>query len=196
MTHKEGGRNMGKKNKKEAYFMTGQLVALYVHTKDIKYREEYARRLKRIGFTTAEADRMFQYESHIMLDHWFYIPVLCDEQYLCKDWFDYEERRFDHSTHYCIRERCFVCSEITKIWDEAEQFVACEEKHDVPDGVWREMYWLSHVEGARLFVDYIKSMAENSGVAHEKVKKYSAAEQKLLFRYKWYPDGNIEDPYK
>lgn len=98
--------------------MTGQLVALYRKAHDKNYLNEYLRRLKSIGFSEEEANNLFMFESMIL--KYEHREPLCDKNYLKKCYFNLKTPILNETNDYYIQHQYFLCSEITKIWDEAE----------------------------------------------------------------------------
>ena len=174
--------------------MSGQLVARYKKTHDEQYQDEYLRRLQSIGFDEQEANLMFVYEL-MTLKH-FAIDELCRDDYLQSDVFNLKETVLGHDDSYYVQHQSFLCSQIVKMWDEAEwHFFNSRSRTDIPDEVWSEIHRLSRYGGGKLFLDYLKSMAEHSSVPFDKVQRYSVAEQQMLFAYKWSAGKGEEHPY-
>ena len=173
--------------------MSGQLVARYKKTHDKRYQDEYRRRLQSLGFSEQEAELMFMYEL-MTLKH-FAIDGLCRDDYLHANVFDMKKPVLTLDDSYYVKHQSFLCSQIVKIWDEAEWRYWNSHESDMPDEVWSEIFRLSRYGGGKLFVDYLTSMAERSSVPLDKVQRYSVAEQQLLFTYKWNAGKGEKHPY-
>lgn len=180
--------------KKYAALMSGQLVAKYKKTHDSAYSDEYERRLRYIGFTEPEAKNMFMFELMILKhDH---IEVLADDGYLNAGYFNLKNRLLREPAEYYIEHQRFLCSEIVKIWDEAEWlYFRIRNRTDIPEDVFKEIYEITRYGGGDLFVGYIRMIAEKAHTDLPKVQKYAASEQNLLFKYKWNREKNEKHPY-
>lgn len=174
--------------------MTGQLVALYKRTHEVPYHDEYVRRLRFIGFSEPEAENFFMYE--LMTIKHDAVQRLADPGYLMGAYFDLGHVLLSQPSEYYVEHQSFLCSEIVKIWDEAEWHYWNSHERDLPSEVWGEIYSLSRYGGGKLFVDYLASMAEHAHTPLEKVRAYSMAEQQLLFKYKWNADKDERHPYE
>lgn len=174
--------------------MTGQLVARYKKTHDEQYQNEYLRRLRSIGFDEQQANLMFMYEL-MTLKH-FAIDELCSDDYLRSSVFNLREPVLKQDDSYYVEHQSFLCSQIVKIWDEAEwHYFNSHEHKDLSEEAWSEIHRISRYGGGKLFLDYLESMAEHSSVPFDKVQRYSAAEQQMLFAYKWNADKGEHHPY-
>ena len=177
-----------------APLMTGQLVALYKRTKETSYHLEYLRRLEQIGFAHTQAENLFLFESMILKHD--SVPILCDPNYLHLNYFDLQHILLPEPKEYYILHQMFLCSEITKIWDEAEYRFHANHEQEMPVSVWEEIFRLSRYGGGELFVEYLMSMASATETPFELLQRYFVAEQGLLFKYKWNPKANEIHPYR
>jgi len=173
--------------------MTGQLVALYKKSEDEIYREEYLRRLVYLGFSSEESECMFNYECRIVKEK--SMERLCKPDYMFSSEFNLIIPEFSQEEEYYIENQMFLCSEITKIWDEAEWHMVWSHETIKSEPVWSEIFRISKHGGADLFIGYMEAMSNLSGVLLEKIRKYSQAEQKMLFKYKWDTRSNRSHPY-
>jgi len=176
--------------KKCANLMTGQLVARYKKTHEEAYKNEYCRRLRDIGFTENEAENLFMFELMILKsDH---INTLCDQGYIMINCFNMQTELLPQSKNYYIEHQMFLCSEIVKIWDEAEwRYTHLKNNSEsVKDEVFEELFRLSRYGGGELFVEYLQMMAEKSHTDISKIQAYAKAEQEILFRLKWKGEQN------
>jgi len=173
--------------------MSGQLIALYKKDNDEKYMKEYLRRLVRIGFDEKEAFNLFTNESMNMKHD--SVLLLQQSDYLFKNYFDLQHKLLLYDNEYYIEHRSFCISEITKIWDEAEWHYHYSHEANMPDEVWGEIYKLTRYGGGELFINICKSFAQSTGIPLEKIQKYSAKEQDMLYKYKWYNEKG-RHPYK
>lgn len=178
---------------KLAPLMTGQLVARFKRDKEPVYQQEYLRRLQRICFTPEEAMNFFMYESMILKQN--SLELLCREDYLTCNYFNLKSVLLPRTKEDYIAHQSFLCSEITKIWDEAEWHYRASHEKDLSDSVWQEIYKITRYGGGELFVEYLMSMAQHTKTDLSKLQKYSAAEQSMLFKYKWNPQANEQHPY-
>ncbi len=121
-----------------AKYMTGQLIALYKQTHRQEYQIEYMARLLKIGFSEAEAARLFFLE--LMIIKHFTVPVLAADDYLDSAYFDLQNVRFPESNDYYISHQTFTVSEIVKIWDEAEWHCHYSHEKELSAPVWQEIY--------------------------------------------------------
>ena len=177
-----------------APLMTGQLVALFKETKEQAYQQEYLRRLQHIGFTPEEAMNFFMYES-LILKH-DSLELLCRKDYLGANYFNLKTVLLPREKKDYIDHQSFLCSEITKIWDEAEWHYRSSHEKDLSAPVWQEIYKLTRYGGGELFIEYLQSMAEHTKTDFAKVQKYSMAEQGMLFKYKWNAKAGEKHPYQ
>lgn len=172
--------------------LTAQLVALYKKTHDESYQREYKRRLCCLGFTEQEATMMFVFELMILKHE--HIEPLASSDYLVSSCFDLKHPLFTQDESWYVDHQRFLCSEITKIWDEAcWHYWNSHEREGLSEEVWGEIDRLSR--GGKLLVDYLTMMADKSSVDLAKVQAYSAAEQQLLFAYKWNQGREERHPY-
>lgn len=174
-------------------FMTGQLVALFKKTRVDAYKKEYIRRLTYINFTPVEALNMFEYELKILKNN--SKELLCSDGYLRWNYFDLKNIVLQESKEFYIQNQYFLCSEITKIWDEAEWHLAYNHEKNMDERVWSEIFRLSRNGGAELFIEYMTDMAAKTKIDINKLRSYNIAEQKLLFKYKWYAGDGRAHPY-
>ncbi|MGM9522182.1 MAG: hypothetical protein ACI3VB_06875 [Oscillospiraceae bacterium] len=192
----EQNSGSGEKREKQEIspdLMTGQLVAFFKKTWQEAYRKEYLRRLEFIGFSSTEATNMFMYESMILKQT--SIERLCRPDYVRAWYFNLKNVLLTEGKDYYISHQAFLCSEITKIWDEAEWHYYNSHEKDLPDPVWKEIFQISRYGGGELFMEYLASMAEHTKMDISKLQQYSMAEQGLLFKYKWNPQAGEKHPY-
>lgn len=174
--------------------LTGQLVARFKKTHDENLKGEYLRRLQSIGFSEQEANMLFVFELMILKHD--AIELLADDGYLQGNYFDLQHKLLGQEDSWYIEHQRFLCSEIVKIWDEAEwHYWNSHERESMPEDVWEEIHRISRYGGGRLFIDYLNMVAERSSVDLAKVQAYSAAEQQLIFAYKWNVGKNERHPY-
>lgn len=180
--------------KNYASLMCGQLVALYRKTHDRSYSDEYVRRLTHIGFTEAEAKGLFMFEDMILKhDH---IDILADPGYILNSYFSMKAPLLPESNDFYTDHQMFLCSEIVKIWDEAEwRYMRIKDNPDIPEEVLSEIFRISRYGGGELFIEYLTMMAEKSHTDIAKIQKYSQAEQNMIFKYKWNKGRNEPHPY-
>lgn len=178
----------------EAGWMTGQLVARYKATRDRHLRDEYLRRLQLLGFDEAEATSLFTLELTMLKGS--SAAALSDPGYLQSGCFDLQNVLLAEDEAYYVEHQSFLVSEIVKIWDEAEWHYWYSRGREMPQPVWAEIFALSRYGGGQLLVDYLTSVSEHAEVPLEKVQAYAAAEQQLLFAYKWGRSQDERDPYE
>ena len=116
--------------------------------------------------------------------------------YLQSDVFNLKEPVLGHDDSYYVQHQSFLCSQIVKMWDEAEWHYWNSHERDLPEDVWAEIYAISRYGGGELFIGYLKMVSEKSHVSMAKVQKYSMAEQNLIFKYKWNASANEKHPYE
>lgn len=175
-----------------AQLMTGQLVAIFKKTHDERYRDLYIRRLMYIGFTKPQAVNLHMVE--LMTLKYDSVDVLCDPEYLHKNYFNLKNVIFPESAEYYAEHQMFLVSELTKIWDEAE-YVYKMVKKDLPMEVRNEVYKISRYGGGDLFLKGLDKVSESSHTPMGLIQAYVQAEQGLLFKYKWYPNADEKHPY-
>ena len=190
---KEDKKVSPKHSSEYAELMTGQLVALYKQTHDKVYMDEYTYRLQKIGFSSGEAMNMFMFES--MIVKYNAVKMLVCDTYLKANYFDFKSVKFPESNDYYISHQMFTCSEIVKIWDEAEWHYHNSSDVKTTKDVCAEIVNISRYGGGKLFVGYLQMMAYKSNIDIKKIQKYANAEQGLLYKYKWYPNGTEPHPY-
>ncbi|MGN0006258.1 MAG: hypothetical protein ACI37Z_09880 [Candidatus Gastranaerophilaceae bacterium] len=173
--------------------MTGQLVAFYKTTHNKDYSDEYERRLQHIGFSVPESKSLFMLEL-MMLKH-DHIPILTDENYLNKNYFNLKTPILPLENSYYVEHQTFLVSEITKIWDEAEWVWTYKKNEEMPNDVVKEIFKLTRYGGGELLVETLKSISEHSHVDIAKIQKYSVSEQDMMFKYKWNKNANEKNPY-
>lgn len=173
--------------------MTGQLVAFYKTTHNKDYSDEYERRLQHIGFSVPESKSLFMLEL-MMLKH-DHIPILTDENYLNKNYFNLKTPILPLENSYYVEHQTFLVSEITKIWDEAEWVWTYKKNEEMPNDVVKEIFKLTRYGGGELLVETLKSISEHSHVDIAKIQKYSVSEQDMMFKYKWNKNANEKHPY-
>lgn len=185
--------NSNNAGKKFDSLMTGQLVAFYKTTHNKDYSDEYERRLQHIGFTEPESKSLFMLEL-MMLKH-DHIPILTDENYLNKNYFNLKSPILPLENSYYVEHQTFLVSEITKIWDEAEWVWTYKKDKEMTKEVANEILMLTRYGGGELLVETLKSISEHSHIDFAKIQKYSVCEQDMMFKYKWNKNANEKHPY-
>lgn len=166
-----------------APLMTGQMVALYKQSHEMAYRDEYIRRLVHIGFADTEAECLFMYELMILKSN--HVAMLCNNGFLKAQMLPLTKRVLTEDTSFYVKHQMFLCSEVTKLFDEAEWHYHNSHEREMPQEVWHEIFSLTRYGGGELFMETLLSMAEHAHIAIEKIQNYAMAEQELLFKYKW-----------
>ena len=193
-TPKASGGAFGDRAKKKcATLMTGQVLARFVKEGDDAYRDEYLRRLGVLGFTPEEGKQLFDYERGILTPE--RAERLASPSFMGEMFYDLQHVRLPESKDVYVSRQELTCSEIVKIWDEAEWHYWNSHEREMPEAVWGEIYTISRYGGGALFIEYLMEMAKRSGVEFGKVQAYSAAEQQLIFAYKWNPGKGERNPY-
>ncbi len=175
---------------------TGTLAATYAKRQDATLKREYLRRLMYIGFDAESAEKMFAYELSILTEA--AKESLSDPEYMDGWYFGMEEVLLSGGIQAQIDHQVFLVTEVTKIWDEAEYlYQTTEEKdRDLFSPVWDEIYRISRYGGNLLLQPYLKEMAKRADVDLGRLQYYAAAEQQMMFKYKWNPDDAAEQhPY-
>ena len=172
--------------------MCGSLVALYKETHDIKYDEEYRRRLKKIGYSDAQAANMFMFELMILKHD--SRANLIDSQYIYRPMLDYRSMPLHEQDSWYVEHQMFLMSEIVKLWDEAEYVWTHSNKLLEDEEIRKRVYSLTRYGGANLFLSYLRMISEKTHTDIKLVQAYARAEQDLLYIYRWKQEG-IEYPY-
>ncbi len=175
---------------------TGTLVATYAKRQDETLKREYIRRLMYIGFDEESANKLFAYELSILTEE--AKESLSDPEYMDGWYFGMEEVLLAGGIQTQIEHQVFLVTEVTKIWDEAEYlYQTTEEKdRDLFLPVWDEIYRISRYGGNLLLQPYLREMAKRADIDQARLQYYAAAEQQMMFKYKWNPDDeNEQHPY-
>ena len=172
--------------------MSGSLVALYKETHDVKYDEEYRRRLRKIGYSDAQAANMFMFEL-MVLKHDSRANLI-DSQYIYRPMLDYRSMPLQQQDSWYVEHQMFLMSEIVKLWDEAEYVWTNSNKYLEDEEIRKRVYTLTRYGGAKLFLSYLRMISEKSHTDIKLVQAYARAEQDLLYIYRWKQEG-IEYPY-
>ena len=172
--------------------MSGSLVALYKETHDKKYDEEYCRRLRKIGYSDAEAANMFMFELMI-LKHDNQVKLI-DSQYIYRPMLDYRSMPLHEQDFWYVEHQMFLMSEIVKLWDEAEYVWTNSNKYLEDEEIRKRVYSLTRYGGAKLFLSYLRMISEKAHTDIKLVQAYARAEQDLLYIYRW-KQGNVKYPY-
>lgn len=176
-----------------AQLMTGQLLANYKVTHNEDYKNAYIQRLRKIGFSDVEAMGMFVFENMIIKHS--SVELLSNPEYIKLFYFDLKSVKFPENNDYYINHQMFTVSEIVKIWDEAEWHYHYNHEREMPSEVWNEIFSITRYGGGELFMSYINAVSDGASIPVELVHKYANCEQGLLYKYKWYPNGNEPHPY-
>ena len=162
--------------------MTSQLAALWLNTKDEKYKAEYLRRIALCGLDQAKADRMLDFECGIITafprpellqDHFVSLPLLNLREPFLKNSFEYYQTHFEYPLSY-----------IVKLSDEGERHFWYSHERDLPDKVWEEIFMLSDKQMA-LFRPFAMNLIDNMGWTVQNVNRFSYFEQKILNVFRW-----------
>lgn len=175
---------------------SGTLVATYKKRQDETLKKEYIRRLTFIGFDQAEAEKMFDYELSILTPQ--ALESLSDPEYMDGWYFTMKDVLLEGGLQAQIDNQVFLVTEVTKIWDEAEYLYQTTEENerDLFSPVWDEIYRISRYGGNLLLQPYLREMSKRAGVDQARLQYYAAAEQQMMFKYKWNPDDEAEQhPY-
>lgn len=173
--------------------MTGSLVAAYKKTHDKTYSEEYVRRLMKTGFSEPQANNMFLFELMILKS--VSVNALADKDYIYRPYYDLSHPVLTAGDDWYIEHQYFLISELVKLWDEAE-YIWQNERSRLEDNPNRQrIFEITRYGGGNLFVSYLTMAAEKTGTDPELIRKYSMAEQDLLYIYRWKTPG-ITHPYK
>lgn len=175
---------------------TGTLVATYKKRQDETLKKEYLRRLVFIGFSPEEAEKLFDYELRILTPQ--ALESLSDPEYMDGWYFSMQDVLLSGGLQAQIDGQVFLVTEVTKIWDEAEYLYQTTEENerDLFSPVWDEIYRISRYGGNLLLQPYLREMAKRAGVDQARLQYYAAAEQQMMFKYKWNPDDESEQhPY-
>jgi len=172
--------------------MSGSLVALYKDTHNSKYDEEYRRRLRKIGYSDAEAANMFMFELMI-LKHDNQVKLI-DSQYIYRPMLDYRSMPLHEQDSWYVEHQMFLMSEIVKLWDEAEYVWTNSNKYLENEEIRKRVYSLTRYGGAKLFLSYLRMISEKAHTDIKLVQAYARAEQDLLYVYRWKQEG-VEYPY-
>ena len=173
--------------------MSGSLVALYNKTRESRYKLEYLRRLKMIGFSNEEADSMFQFEFKIV--RYDGKGNLTDNKYIYKPEFDYKSIPLPQGDKWYVEHQMFLLSELVKICDEAENTWTYSKEQITDETIRNRVYTLTRYGEENLFVSYLKMMNDESHISMDLLKAYAKAEQDLLYRYRWKIEA-VDNPYQ
>lgn len=173
--------------------MSGSLVALYNKTRESRYKLEYLRRLKMIGFNNEEADSMFEFEFRIV--RYDGKGNLTDNKYIYKPGFDYKSVPLPQGDKWYVEHQMFLLSELVKICDEAENTWTYSKDQITDETIRNRVYTLTRYGEENLFVSYLKMMEDESHISMDLLKAYAKAEQDMLYRYRWKIEA-IDNPYQ
>lgn len=173
--------------------MTGTLAAIYGKTGDAHYKKEYIRRLKYIGFSGDDAEKMLDYEVGITKE--YVNDLLADPKYIYTDYFDFSKPILSADRKTYAEQQIFTVSEVSKICDEAAWHAENSRYKMKRDDVADEVNMLASYGENGLLQEYLRIMAEKSGVNIGLIQKYSVSEQNLLIMYKWNDDSQDVHPY-
>lgn len=176
--------------------MTSQFPAFYLNANYNKlrklYRDLYISRLKCIGFTENNAEKMFEFECDIIRR--------CDKPYLLDPQFT-QSWLFDLSVPFLpnsytqeaiLKEKLLTIGELAKIIDEAEyHWWNSRERLDISPAAYTEIrHWfynrpLLNGPGERFTVSYFKAISEETGIPYEHLGNFCGLEGHHLKWKKW-----------
>lgn len=170
--------------------LSGTLVAKYKKYNAEEAKTEYVLRLQSIGFTAQQAISMFVFENLILKSK----DMLAEDDYISQPAIAPEGPVLEHEDQWYVDHQMFTVSEIVKLWDEAEYLWKSYGGKIEDEERKKRIHALTRYGGGKLFLEYLKMVSEKTGINYELIKKYSMAEQDLLYKYRWkYPD--IPYPY-
>ena len=172
--------------------MSGSLIALYNTSYDDRYKNEYLRRLTKIGFNRDEADRLLLFESMILKydrkDH------LADPKYIYREVFDYKSVPLPQDDTWYAEHEMFLISELVKICDEAENTWTYSKDKISDESIRDRVYSLTRYGEAVFYNCYLEMVSEKADVRIDLLEEYVRAEQDLLYKYRWKIEA-VNDPY-
>lgn len=168
-------------------WMTSQIAALYVQEGKEAYRKRYITRLEEIGFSKADAQKMFDFERDVISR--FPKQYLLEPQY-AKSWvFNLKQpffQQYPKTKEEILQERCLTVSELCKIADEAEWHIWNSHEKQLPDAVWQELCeWRLKGPGAEFATRYFNMIEEVTGIPESSLASLSSEQGRHLSQYKW-----------
>lgn len=167
--------------------MISQFAALYVHTNDNTYRDDYINRLCAIGFEKEEAEKLLQFEYNVIRRH--RKTYLRDPEFVRSWVFSLKEpvfQTYPQKKEDLLKEKGFAISELCKLIDEAEWHYWNSHEKAIPEKAWEEICnWRIKGAGGEFAVEYFEMIAEETGIPLEKLAALSRENGKHLVRYKW-----------
>ena len=170
-------------------WMTSQHAVHYVYMHSETHRLVYMLKLRIIGFTSEEAEKLFAFECDIAQRYdKKYMLSLAYTKYM---WYmDLQHPFFDKypkEKDDILKEHYLLFSEICKIIDEAEWHYWNSHEKEMPDEVWKEIYeWHLKGKGGEYAGQYFKMISECTGIPEKKLDLLCAAQGKHLSTYKWH----------
>ena len=162
--------------------MTSQLAAIWLETRDDRFRDEYLRRIRMCGLGAQAAQAMFDYEAQILRK--YPRPEMTDPDFVRKPLFTLSRPVLSHHAAYYEKNFEYTLSHIIKMNDEAEWHFWNSHELDLSDEVWGEINMLSDKNKA-LFIPYAMDLIDNHGWANTNVNAFSFNEQGMLDLIRW-----------
>ena len=162
--------------------MTSQLLAFYLDTRDVSWKEEYLRRLKMCGLSDDKALQYMTFETEILTR----CPraEMLDKEFISRPCFSLRELALPHDPAYYGSHFDYPLSYIVKLSDEAEWHFWNSHEANLPEQVWAEIYALSD-KNRKLFLPYAQNMVDKLGWSYQAVNAFSYNEQGMLDLYRW-----------
>lgn len=167
--------------------MTSQLPAFYMSENNDYYHLLYLARLKGLGFSKQDAQKMFKYECDIIRKHnkkHLLNPDYIDQWIfsLLKPHFsDYPKTKDD-----ILKEDYLTISELCKTIDEAQWHFYNSHERNLPEGVWEEIYeWHVKGPGADFAMKYFDMISVKLYIPMENLMAYSNDQGDHLNRFRW-----------
>lgn len=167
--------------------MTSQLAALYLKEQDETCHRRYIERLTEIGFTEADADKMFAFECDVIRR--FNKQYLLDPEFTMSWFFGLEHPffiQYPQTKEDILRERFLTVSELCKIIDEAEWHFWNSHERELPEGVWGEICeWRLKGVGGTFASRYCEMIEETTGIGTASIAMLVALQGEYLNHCKW-----------
>ena len=168
-------------------WMTSQLPALYLKSKDESYHELYIQQLGKIGFSTENAGKMFDFECDVIRKYGK--EELLQPTYAQSWMFDLKQpifTQYPEMKEDLLKEMYFTMSELCKLIDEAEWHFWNSHENVPSNAVWREIAaWRLKGAGGQFAAQYFSAMEEKTGIPAENIGQLCALQGRDLCKKKW-----------
>ena len=170
-------------------WMTSQHAVHYVYLQSEEHKQVYLLKLRIMGFTAEEAEKLFAFECDIVKRYdKRYMLSLAYTKYM---WYmDLQHpffNKYPKEKDDILKEHYLLFSEICKIIDEAEWHYWNSHEKEMPDEVWKEIFdWHLKGKGGEYACQYFKMISDCTGIPENKLDHLCAAQGKHLSMYKWH----------